>query len=165
MRLKVLALLALAVLVLVIGMVILSGCASADSEAARRANAEAARVRAEAEAYQVRQQADAKAAAERANIRQMERDAAHQRTMETLPFVLAIVGGLVLAGLAGLMVWDLRRQATVTDPRLLVLLERLQLDQTERDRRIWQAIAHLNRRTLPDGDSTWEVVIYPDKES
>jgi hypothetical protein len=150
--------LALALLA-VVGILVLAGCVSADSEAARRANAEAALVRAEGQAYAERVRADAAAAAERANVRQMERDASHQRVMEVLPVLVILVGALLLAGLATAMFWDLRRQTSVSDPRLLVLLERLQLDQAERDRQLLGAIANLDRRTLPAGDDR-AVIIY-----
>lgn len=146
----------------------LGGCESADNAAARRANAEAAAERAAAEAYQVRQQADTQAAAERSAIRQAEANAAHQRTIDLLPFVLAILGALVLAGLGLLAWWDLRAQraqpavsAPATDSALLFYLERLRLEQAEQ----WRALAQLARRTFPDsGDNRREVVIYTDRQ-
>lgn len=144
------------ILGLVGGVLLLTGC---DSPAAQRERAQAERIRAEAQAYQQKKQADTEAASERANIRQMERDASHQRTMELLPFVLLIVGGLLLAGLGGLIFWDLRRQAALTvDPRLLACLEHLQLQQTEGDRQLWRALASIQRRSLPAGSQ--EVIIY-----
>lgn len=138
------------ILALAAGAFLLAGC---ESPAAQREWARADRIRAEAEAYEQRQQADTQAAAERANIRQMERDAAHQRSMELIPYVLIIVGGLLLAGLGGLLFWDWRRQPApaAADPRLLALLEQLQLHQAERDREIWRAMAILQRRSLPAG--------------
>ena len=139
---KVLVLVAVAGLVLVL---VLAGCASEDNAAARRAAEEAARVRAEAEAYQVRAAADTAAAAERANVRQMERDAAHQRTVEMLPFVLAIGGGVLLLVLAGLVAWDLRSRqapASTVDPVLLAYLDRLQVEQAQQ----WRVLAHVARR-------------------
>jgi hypothetical protein len=72
--------------------------------------------------------------------------------LELLPFSALIVGGLVLAGFAGLIFWDLRHQSTGTDPRFFLYLERIQLEQAERDRQLWQALAQLDRRTLPVGD-------------
>lgn len=86
----------------------LGGCESADNAAARRAAAEADQTRAAAEAYQQRQQADTAAAAERAAIRQAERDAAHERTLELLPYVITILGSLFLAALVAVLFWDLR---------------------------------------------------------
>ena len=105
---EVLGVVGLVVLVCV-GALLVSACIPADNAATRRANAEAAEVRAGAEAYQVRQQADTQAAAERANTRQMERDAANQRSLTTLPFVLAIGGGvlvLVLGLIGGYLAWQ-----------------------------------------------------------
>jgi hypothetical protein len=142
------------------GAILLAGC---DSPAAQRARAEAALTLAQAEAYQQRQQADTQAASERASLRQMERDAAHQRTLEMLPFVLLIGGGIFLAGLGGLIFWDSRSQpAPAADPRLLAYLEELQIQQAERDRLLWRALAGLHRQqSLPAGSS--EVAIYDSK--
>jgi len=137
---------------------VLAGCESSDNAAARRLSEESARVRAEAEAYQVRAAADSAAASERASVRQMERDASHQRTVEMLPFVVAIGGGVLLLVLAGLVVWDLRsRQAArapapTLDPVLIDYLNRLQLEQS----RQWRVLAHMARVNRDAG----EVVIY-----
>ena len=155
-----LATVALVLLLVAVGILAIVSCESVDNAAARRAAEEAAQLRAEAEAYQVRQQADTEAAAERANVRQMERDAAHQRTLEMLPFVLAIGGGILVLVLAGLAFWDLRarRQTTpAADPALLLYLERQRLDQAQ----LWRAIATLDRRSLvARGNDAREVVIY-----
>jgi len=78
---------------LVLLAVVLTGC---ESPAAQRELAQAERIRAEAQAYERERAADAAAYAERASVRQMERDAAHQRSLETLPLVLAIGGGVVI---------------------------------------------------------------------
>jgi len=48
------------------------------------------------------------------------------------------------------------------DPALLVYLDRLRLEQAERDRHIWRVLDHLARYTLPAGGG--EVVIYSDSE-
>lgn len=133
------------VLVLGLGVVALTGC---DSPAAQRERARAERIQAEALAYQRQVQADTQAAAERANVRQMERDAAHQRALETLPYVALIGGGVVLILIVALMFWDLRRQSGSTNHDLLIYLEQRRIDQVERDRQFWQAIAHLDRRLL-----------------
>jgi hypothetical protein len=154
---------AILALLMVAGLAVLAlgGCESADNAAARRASEEAARVRAEAEAYQQRQAADVQAAAERAAIREAARQAGHERALETLPYVLAIGGGLLLAGLGLLLFWDLRRQAQPagTDPALLLYLDRLRLQQAEQ----WRAIATLARRSLPSGDEG-EVIIYSNRQ-
>ena len=85
-------LLLLAVAGLLVGLLV-----ACESPAAQRELARAERVRAEAQAYERERAADAAAYAGQANVRQMERDAAHERTLETLPFVLAIGGGTLLA--------------------------------------------------------------------
>jgi outer membrane murein-binding lipoprotein Lpp len=143
---------------------VLAGC---ESPAAQRERAQAERIRAEAEAYQVRLQADVDAAAERANVRQMERDAAHQRALETLPYLVAIGGGILVLVLAGLVFWDLRgsgppgrRAVATTDPALLLLLERQRLEQAQ----LWHAIAWLDRRSLSAGEHGREVIVYTDRQ-
>ena len=148
----------LALVAVVGGVVLLTGCESADNAAARLAAEKSAKIRAEAEAYQARAAADSAAAAERANIRQMERDASHQRTVEMLPFVLAIGGGVLLLALGGLVVWDLRgRQiaqpppATI-DPVMLAYLDRLRLEQAQQ----WRVLARVAR------DSR-DVVVYDER--
>ena len=146
----------LAILALVsigVGGILLTSCESADNAAARRLSEESARARAEAEAYQVRAAADSAAASERASVRQMERDASHERALETLPFVLAIGGGVLLLVLAGLVAWDLRSRqapASTVDPVLLAYLDRLQLEQAQQ----WRVLAHVAR------DGARDVVVY-----
>ena len=149
----------LAILALVsigVGGILLTSCESADNAAARRLSEESARARAEAEAYQVRAAADAAAASERASTRQMERDASHERALETLPFVLAIGGGVLVLALGGFVVWDLRgRQmaqppAAMIDPVMLAYLDRLRLEQVQQ----WRVLAHVAR------DGARDVVIY-----
>jgi hypothetical protein len=149
------------IVILILATLMLVSCESADNAAARRANAEAALARAEAEAYARRVAAD-----------ESRRENGHQRVLETLPFVVLILGGMLLAGFGAFIVWDRARpclrqdrqppQRGVPDPTLLLYLERLRLDQTERDRQIWQAIAHLDRRSLQAGDRG-EVTIHGDR--
>jgi len=154
-------LLAITAILVVLGAVVLVA-SSCESPAAQRERARAESVRAEAAAYQQRVQADAQAAAERAATRQMERDAAHQRSLETLPYLMLICGGVGVGGLALAFLWDLRRTRPVAaEPGLLLYLERLQLDAAERDRQLWRAIAQLDRKAIGPGRE--EVTIYPER--
>jgi hypothetical protein len=148
----------LAALVLILAVVVLTGCAEVDNAAARRAAAESSLETARAQAYAERVRADSQAAGERSLVRQAERDAAHQRVLELLPFLALIIGGLVLVGFAGLVFWDLRRQSVVTDAVLFLALQRWRLEQSERDAALWQAIAQLDRRSLPARDDRSPVV-------
>jgi len=163
---KVLVLVAVAGLVLVL---VLAGCVSEDNAAARRAAEESARVRAEAEAYQVRAAADAAAASERASTRQMERDASHERALETLPFVLAIGGGVLLLVLAGLVAWDLRSRqapASTVDSGMLFYLERHERRLLELERAAWHAVATAQRSAAlePAERGGRGVVVYDEKQ-
>ena len=137
----------------VFGVVMLSGC---ENPLAAHELARADRIRAETEAVQVR----AEAAAERAAIREAQRDASHERALEILPYMLLIVGVLVLAGFAAFAVWDLRRAAMSG----MVHLERLRLEQAERDRALWLAMSRLDRIVLPEGQRSREVVVYPERK-
>ena len=159
---------ALGLLAIAVSLVLLSGCESADNAAARRANAEASLEVARGQAYAERAAADAAAASERAATREAARDASHQRALELLPYVLLIGGGLLLVGFAAFVVWDLRslrerQTAAGSDPALLLYLDRLRIEQAERDREIWRVLGLLARRTLPAGVGT-EVTIYPERE-
>ena len=138
----------------------IGSCASEDRAAAQRANAEAALEMARGQAYAERTRADAAAQAERASTRQMERDAAHQRALEVLPYVLTVVGLLLVVGLA---VWLLAFRVVASsqgETALLYHLERLQLAQAEERRQLWRAIAQVSRQSLADVDSGREVVVY-----
>lgn len=127
------------------------------AEERARGEAEAQRLRAQAEAAAERSRARAEAEASLAATRQMERDAAHQRALETLPFVLAILGAGVVLALAVLAL--VRRPAPPTaDPRLLLELERLRLEAGMRERALWHALASVQRQTLPAGGRA--VVVY-----
>jgi hypothetical protein len=153
------------IVMLAVGLLILAGILALDACSAMRAEEELAagnRAYQEALAYQVREQAEAEADAERAATRQMELAAAHQRAIDTLPY-LAAVGGLVIIGvLAMILVHDLwgRYRPQPGDPELLVYLDRLRLEQAERDRALWMALGRLSRH-LPDG-ADQEVVVYRD---
>lgn len=149
------------VLVLALGAVGLMACGGTrpDPEAQRlqaQAGLELAKARADAE----RSQAETLAMSERAATRQMERDAAHQRALELLPFVAMILGAVGLAGLGALMFWDSRRNRAAVDPTLALLLGQMTRDQIQ----LWRAVAHLDRRAaLPAGDDRREVVIIDDQ--
>lgn len=128
-----------------------------DNIVIHRTNAAAERAQAEALAYQVRTQAETQAMSERANVRQMERDAAHQRMIDTLPYMVLALGGAAVALVLVIMAWDLlrHRQPTPTgDPGLVFYLQR-------RDAELWRAIARLERQA--PGDSR-DVVIYSERE-
>ncbi len=123
----------LLILSLIMGMIALVGCESPEAqrknaearlvqaEAAReraRAESEAVRLKAEASARAAEERAKAEADAERqrarveaesglATIRQMERDAAHQRTMENLiALALVILPLSLVAGAVMLRRWS-----------------------------------------------------------
>lgn len=137
-----------AILVAGLGLVVLIAC---ESPAAQRELARAERVRAEAQAYERERAADAAAYAERAAVRQMERDAAHERTLETLPFVLAIGGGVVVLCLGLFAWWDLRsqRQALPAPSEQQPEAEDwagLAQALAQRERALWHALATLSRR-------------------
>jgi hypothetical protein len=123
----------------------LVSCESADQARARLNDSAANLERARADAYAQKLAADTTAA-----------DRAHERALETLPFVLAVGGGIVLLVVAGLVFWDLRQQPRQVDPALLLYLERQRLDQVQ----MWRAIAALERRSLPAGENRGEVTIF-----
>ena len=136
---RTLAILACVVFAAVICGLFLVAC---ESPAAQREQARAERIQAEAIAYQIRQEADARAASERASIRQMERDAAHQRVVEMMPFVMLISGGIIALIIILLMAWDLRRIREMANPELLFYerMARLQLSQREDEQIPWAVI-------------------------
>ena len=148
----------LMLLVLALSVFVLVGC---ESPAAQRELAQAERIRAEAQAYERERAADAAAEANRASVRQMERDAAHQRSLETLPFVVAVGGGvlvLVLAVMGGL--FALSRQQQPADNNHLALRGQewgdLARILAERDRQIWHALAELARQQQQIGAGQYE---------
>jgi predicted transglutaminase-like cysteine proteinase len=153
------------VIVFAIGLVILAGVLALDACSAMRAEEEMAagnRAYQEALAYQVRERAEAEADAERAATRQMELAAAHQRALDTLPY-LAGVGGLVIIGvLAMILVYDIygRYRSQSTDPHLLLYIDQIRLELADRDRALWGAMGQLTRRLPAEVDR--EVVPYRD---
>jgi hypothetical protein len=148
------------VLVLVVAVLVVAGCESEDNAAARRAEAAASAERAQAEAYQVRMAADTEAAAERAAIREASRQAGHERVIELLPFVVAILGAVAVAGI-GLLVWSRPRQAPAVDPGILLLLEQQRRQLAEAERATWRIVAEAQRRQLV-GEQ--RVSVYDDHE-
>jgi hypothetical protein len=138
----------IAILVVGLGLVVLIGC---ESPAAQRELARAERIQAEAQAYERERAADAAAYAERASVRQMERDAAHERTLEILPFVLAIGGGVVVICLGLFAWWDLRSQRRALPAPLEQQpgaedWAKLAWALEQRERALWHALATMARR-------------------
>jgi hypothetical protein len=117
--------------------------------------------RAAAEAYAVRRAADVQAEQGRAAIQAAEREAGHQRALEVLPYVLAVVGGIVLlGGLGAVVILALERGRP--DPVLLAYLERQRLEQAE----LWHVVGQLarDRQRLPGGDNRrGEVVLFQER--
>ena len=162
-----------AILVAGLALVLLIGC---ESPAAQRELARAERVRAEAQAYERERAADAAAYAERAEIRQMERDAAHERTLGLLPFVLSIGGGMLVLCLGFLVWWDLRSQRLAQPASL----ERLPASREwadlaraleQRERALWHAMATLARRQQEaeaprqPGERAWQIDVPAHREA
>ena len=138
--------------------------AEASRESAKAA-AEADRTRAiaektqvEAEASQKRMQADTSAAAERAALRQTERDAAYERTLGLLPFVLLIAGLVAIGGLAVVALAGGLRRQPAADPALMFLLQRQQEQLTALERAAYHQIATAQRQQLAAG--VGPVIIY-----
>lgn len=142
----------LTLLALMLSALVLVGC---ESPAAQREQARADRIRAEASAYEKEKQADAEYNTQVTLNRQYERDASHERTMESLPFVLAIGGGVVVLCLGLFAWWDLRSRPptpisqpvndnlpAVRSPEWEDLARAL----AERDRQIWHVLAVLAQR-------------------
>lgn len=142
-----------------------------EAEAARvraRAEADAARIKAEGEARAAEERAKAEADAERqraraeaeaslASTRQMERDAAHQRMMETLVALALVV--LPLSMLAAVAVLLLARQRRAPERALWIYLDQLQLREAARERELWHALATMQRQALPVRDDRQVQVI------
>jgi len=131
--------------------------AQAEAEALRQ-RAIAEKAQAEADAYQKRLQADTSAAGERAALRQAERDAAHERTLELLPFTLLIVGVVALGGLAVVALAGKFRQRPQIDPGVILLLQRQDRRLQELERAAYHQIALEQRRQLWAGPGP--VVVY-----
>lgn len=141
----------LVALVLVAAVIALGWYVAQDLGAGRDRQAQ----RLAAEADLVR--ANTAAEVERAANREAARQAGHERVLELLPFLAVIVGALLLAGLGGLLFWDLRTQGNATT---LAELRRLEAAQAERERVLWHVLAELRR--LPDRGA--EVTIWPERQ-
>lgn len=173
--LKTMATVVLLAVALVLGVAVLAGCESPEAQRtnaeARLVQAEAARerVRAEAEALRLKAEGEARAAEERARAeadverqraraeaeaslaatRQMERDAAHQRMVESLIALSLVI--LPLSLTVGVVMVLLSRRRGSPDPMLLVYLDRLQLRQAVHERELWHAVATMQRQELSAG--------------
>jgi len=129
--------------------------AVADAEAQRQ-RAIAEKAQAEADAYQKRLQADTSAEVQRSALRQTERSASHERTLELLPFVLLIVGVMAIGGLVVVALANGRGQ--VVDPCVVFLLRQQDKRLAELERGVYHAIAESQRRQLTMGAG--QVIVY-----
>lgn len=164
---KVMAVLAVVALV-VLAVAALPGCgaltdrenaaaAKLEAEAAlERARADAAAERAQAEADKMRAQTDA--LAERASVRQVERDAALTRWLTLLP-VLALTFGVVLAGVVAVVAVTRWRPSRDVSPVVVTLLQAQERRLAELERGVWHSIAQRQRGQLPEGGNADKVLI------
>ena len=134
--------------------------AQAEAETQRQ-RALAEKTQAEADAYQKRLQADATAAAERSALRQSERDAAYERTLGLLPFVLLIAGVIAVGALAVVSLAGRPQRAQQVDPSVVFLLRQQDQRLAELERATYHAIAMTQRQQLTN--STMPVIIYEEK--
>ena len=132
--------------------------AQAEAETQRQ-RALAEKTQAEADAYQKRLQADATAAAERSALRQSERDAAYERTLGLLPFVLLITGLVAIGGLAVVVLANRFTQRPPVDPGVVLLLHQQNQRLQELERATYHQIAMEQRRQLP-ASSHAPIIIY-----
>lgn len=149
-------------LVLLALLILLTGCAADDRAAAQRANSEASLETARGQAYAERVRADAAAQAERAAIREAQQNAALERAILALPYVLIAVAVVLVLVLVVLLAVRAMVGGGGNDPALLGYLQRLELAQAEERRQLWRAIAALDRRLLAEGDREG-VIIYNDR--
>jgi len=84
----------------------------------------------------------------------MERDAAHQRMIESLIALSLVILPLVLV--IGVVVLLLARRRQSLDPVLLVEMDQLQLRQAMHERELWHAVAMMQRRESSAGDRRLE---------
>jgi flagellar biosynthesis GTPase FlhF len=136
--------------------------AKAEAEAEKE-RAEADRLQTEAEAYQRRQEAAMSAEAQRSAIRQAERDASYERTLGLLPFVVLIIGLVIIGGLAVLaLAGRLQRRSVAMDPGVVLLLQRQDRRLQELERAAWHVVAAEQRRQLTAGPGP--IVVYRPEE-
>jgi len=131
-----------------------------DAEAALE-RAEADRLQVEAEAYQRRTEAATLAEVERSAMRQVERNASHERTVAMLPYVLVIAGLVAIGALA--VVAMARRDQGMVDPGVILLLQRQQRQLDQLERATYPHIARIQRHQLPT-DIDHQVVVYDIEE-
>ena len=131
---------------------------AATEAAAERERAETDRLRAEAEAYQRRTEAATLAEVERSAIRQAERNASHERIIETLPFLALIIGVVAIGALAVIVMANRWQSAPARDPELTWLLRQQAERLAELERATYHQIAIQQRRQLSTSASP--VTIY-----
>ncbi len=117
----------------------------------QRQRALAEKAQAEAEAYQRRAQADTSAAAERAAVRQVERDATYERTLGLLPFMLLIVGVIAIGALAVVALAGRLQRPVAVDPGLVFLLRQQDRRLLDLERATYHQIATEQRRQVAAG--------------
>ena len=125
----------------------------------QRQRALAEKAQAEAEAYQRRAQADTSAAAERAAVRQVERDATYERTLGLLPFMLLIVGVIAIGALAVVALAGRLQRPVAVDPGLVFLLRQQDRRLLDLERATYHQIATEQRRQVAAGGGH-QVIIY-----
>jgi len=168
MKTKIASMTALAVVILATTALILPGCNASKDITTNRLQAEAElartetdRIQVEAEAYQKRLQADTTAAAERSALRQTERDASHERVMETFPLIIMSLG-LLVAGLATLIIlWGYLTRPRVPDQATILLLQQHDHRLAEIERATWHLLAAEQRHQLK---SPGPIIVYDSEE-
>jgi len=132
---------------------------AAAEAAAEGARAEADRLQTEAEAYQRRTEATTLAEIERSAIRQAERNASHERIIETLPFLVLIIGVVAIGALAVVAVANRWQSAPARDPELTWLLQQNAERLAELERATYHQIAIQQRQQLSAG-AGHQVIVY-----
>ena len=105
---------------------------------ADKALAEAKLLVAEADNYRIKRNADIDAANEAAARRENAREAAHQRALELLPFLLVLFFGFTIILVILLIFWASVRRPETNDTFLQYM--------ASRDKEFWSAMATLARR-------------------
>ena len=146
-------------LVLILGVLLLTGCGLTVGS-----DTEAQRIRAQAELER-----------QRSENRQIEREQAHRQALETLPLVVAIIGGLLATAIAGgVIVWQMRQpprpaqaaqqpQAPAALPAVNVFV--LQPGQgSGRRADQWRGLQAEAERLGLAGGNRGEVIVYDDRQ-